>query len=319
METKMELFQRYLGYTSNSLPTLVSNWDAFKSGERKMLASQYKDMCSAFERNLERIADKIQQDLYPRESATPEEFDTFTLYPSLMSWKRYLRDISPRQDTPYIKKMKEFYLDFAPLVLEMIDLIKLLEILKGVVAKEHKMLVEQSFKFYHRYVKEVREIIPTFNTLSYKEQVKVLRNPDFGKFFDVELEGLALRKYKISEKVYLYSQIDRSSETDAQRVEDFFLSRSLQKLTPIISAKGAVKDLTLIFSCAGFQTISCDLKVSFEDGSSFIVRHKVVGVYGGNGYFYRFPTTFHDVVLADGKKMSRPSEERMHSVFSGKS
>lgn len=61
------------------------------------------------------------------------------------------------------------------------------------------------------------------------------------------------------------------------------------------------------------------LRFFFTDGSSFVVQNSVVwshSIYGKA--FNRFPLTFHDVIMPDGSKMPRPSEERMNTVFVGK-
>jgi hypothetical protein len=58
------------------------------------------------------------------------------------------------------------------------------------------------------------------------------------------------------------------------------------------------------------------MKVSFADGSEFTVRNKVITNTSSAGkWFYQYPTTFHDVKLADGSKLEAPSEEKMVKVF----
>ena len=58
-----------------------------------------------------------------------------------------------------------------------------------------------------------------------------------------------------------------------------------------------------------------DMFFEFADNSSFKTTNKIVLVVNQNGtYFYRFPTTFHDIVL-DGKKYKMQSEEWMVKNF----
>jgi hypothetical protein len=61
------------------------------------------------------------------------------------------------------------------------------------------------------------------------------------------------------------------------------------------------------------------LVFTFHDGSRFTVVNQVVFVVNDRGTaFNRFPLTFHDVIMPNGKPMGRPSEERMNTIFVGK-
>jgi hypothetical protein len=58
------------------------------------------------------------------------------------------------------------------------------------------------------------------------------------------------------------------------------------------------------------------LKFEFADGSRFLVHNDVVHKFSSRGRpFAQFPTTFHDVVLADGTRMKNPSEAKMKKEF----
>ena len=59
-----------------------------------------------------------------------------------------------------------------------------------------------------------------------------------------------------------------------------------------------------------------DVFIEFADGSNFRVTNKIVVKFTTFGRpFPQFPTTFHDVILPNGARMSQPSEERMNTVF----
>jgi hypothetical protein len=61
-----------------------------------------------------------------------------------------------------------------------------------------------------------------------------------------------------------------------------------------------------------------EIAFTFKDGSSFVVRNKTVFKFSQLGTpFEQYPTTFHKVILPNGKSMSQPSEKRMVEVFAG--
>ena len=54
------------------------------------------------------------------------------------------------------------------------------------------------------------------------------------------------------------------------------------------------------------------LKINLSDGARFEVRTQIVGVENQYGtFFYRKPTTFHNVYLANGEKLKAPSYEKV--------
>ncbi len=122
----------------------------------------------------------------------------------------------------------------------------------------------------------------------------------------------------------------KAADQAAQSMQDQFVVKNAQKLDSIVDRKAKQSTLKeaprpigkLDVSARG--TISGDLQFTFEDGSGFRVRNKVVwksrytNSYGAQDkytHFVQFPTTFHDVTLPDGSAMSQPSEERMNTVF----
>ena len=108
-------------------------------------------------------------------------------------------------------------------------------------------------------------------------------------------------------------------KTSAKQMQDTFIVKNAKKLGSILDKKssaltGNPEILRARASQGGhFEGV---MKISFVDGSQFTVTNKVVfkrNNYGTN--FVQFPTTFHDVVMPDGKKMGTPNEEKMNTVF----
>jgi hypothetical protein len=133
---------------------------------------------------------------------------------------------------------------------------------------------------------------------------------------------------------------EQPSEEDFQKaaneswrnVSSTFFYRITHKLTPIVMAKaaqtGQPANIQVINATTRYGTLEVMLKVTFSDNSSFIVNHKMVAAIssarrgawfstGGGKRFYRFPTTFHDVIMPDGKKMKLPSANSVYTDFAG--
>ena len=58
------------------------------------------------------------------------------------------------------------------------------------------------------------------------------------------------------------------------------------------------------------------MSFEFEDGSRFTVQNSIVLSYSVYGKpFYRYPTTFHNVILPNGDKLRNPSEAKIKKEF----
>ncbi len=95
-----------------------------------------------------------------------------------------------------------------------------------------------------------------------------------------------------------------------------FIVKNTKKLSAIATAKNNLKDVNIVKSETARGVVEGTLHLSFNDGSHFTVDNKVVQTFSKYGKpFYRFPTTFHNVVMPDGSKMKGVSEESMNEVF----
>jgi hypothetical protein len=106
------------------------------------------------------------------------------------------------------------------------------------------------------------------------------------------------------------------AEKDAAELREAFVAKVVRKLAPIVEAKGNLASVTEVSNTIQVGRLSGMLAIAFTDGSRFVVDNNLV--YSSsvrNREFMRFPLTFHDVVLADGSRVKRPSEERMHEIF----
>jgi hypothetical protein len=161
-------------------------------------------------------------------------------------------------------------------------------------------------------------------------EVKPFKNPIdsmvFNKTYDFKAKGWDDKR--------VYTELKRTANADAfpkheaaiQRkiIEEKFLHKNALKLSALLDAKGNLTSIDVLPSSPvklhnGAGTLTSEMVVKFADGSSFTVRNKVIINRTSLGNtFYQFPTTFHDVVKADGTKLDAPSEEKMLKVFGGK-
>lgn len=106
-------------------------------------------------------------------------------------------------------------------------------------------------------------------------------------------------------------------------IEETFLHKNALKLSSLLDAKGNLTAITVLPGVPvrlhnGAGTLTSEMAVTFADGSCFNVRNKVIiNTSSAGRSFYQYPTTFHDVKLADGTKLEAPSEEKMIKVFGG--
>lgn len=110
----------------------------------------------------------------------------------------------------------------------------------------------------------------------------------------------------------------KAGDEAAEDMQQQFIFKNAAKLSSILERKGIELSHKprIIRATAGRGVFEGDIRIDFQDGSGFDVRNKVVVKVNTKGtIFNQFPTTFHNVVLKDGKPMSQPSEERMNEVF----
>jgi len=104
-------------------------------------------------------------------------------------------------------------------------------------------------------------------------------------------------------------------------MEEGFLSKNIQKLSNIIDLKGNLSTIVDLPSKpvtvrSGRGALEAGFRLTFNDKSEFSVVNKIITNYSMRGLpFYQYPTTFHDVKLPDGSKLSMPSEEKMVKEF----
>lgn len=110
--------------------------------------------------------------------------------------------------------------------------------------------------------------------------------------------------------------IKKMAQEAADQIIDGFIYKNTGKIAFVIYKKNNMKGVKLDNVRIGQGKVESDLHFEFKDGSRFTATSSVVGAVSKYGkWFYRYPTTFHDVLMPDGKKLSGPSEQKMEEVF----
>lgn len=95
-----------------------------------------------------------------------------------------------------------------------------------------------------------------------------------------------------------------------------FLHKNTKKLGLIFKKKGGPVEHRIVRTNIRNNTLENVMFFKFADGSSFNIESTVVVKYTQTGKPYaQMPTRFRNVVMADGSKMSQPSEEKMLRTF----
>jgi hypothetical protein len=111
--------------------------------------------------------------------------------------------------------------------------------------------------------------------------------------------------------------VQKEADNAGDFMQQEFLFKNAKKLAKIVELKNNLLDCKIIGRAHVMQQgIGGEIAFTFTDGSKFIVRNSVKDNRSSAGkWFSQYPTTFHNVIMPDGKPMGSPSEQRMIEVF----
>lgn len=132
-----------------------------------------------------------------------------------------------------------------------------------------------------------------------------------GRDFYTKTPARLVKSYKVA--------LTKEGKKAADDMQQTFVIKNAKKLGSILDAKQSPLrgEPVILRAKAGVRgAFEGDMRLNFADGSSFEVRNQVVFKTNSYGtFFMQYPTTFHNVVLANGSALSQPSEERMNEIF----
>jgi len=144
-------------------------------------------------------------------------------------------------------------------------------------------------------------------------------NPDYGSFLMRFVEDVSPNAGRFGGQHYYEMRSDavqnakKIAEKRTTMMMDNFIVKNVAKIGPVMKIKGGLTGIDIINMGVSGPSISANIKVSFNDGTSFEVRNKAVMKWSWPKPFYQFPTTFHNVVFPDGKKKKMVPEKAMNT------
>jgi hypothetical protein len=169
-----------------------------------------------------------------------------------------------------------------------------------------------------RYTSVVRHLYEKRNEIDPNDAMGYGPHGLFTKTFEIVRERGA-RKGRIRRLDNWAKGVEELAESNVALTFRHFTEKNVEKLGAIIELKGnGTPKRNIIDATVRGNVLVTRMTFAFADGSSFEVMNQIVHQYSPLGRpFARFPTTFHDVRLADGSKLAGPSELLMKTVFVG--
>lgn len=321
--------------------------DAVKNGE--VMNTTYKEYKERISRLIDDVFDTIGDEYYHAGAYKnlPEDYQELKYWGGAVMLKSLTKKMAKLKD-----KSLQIYKDLEVLVKLLMPYVEISDYLKDKVvmfkdkkAKEKVERVEKETTLHkqlvaHKDVKKVIDLLKDTATDIRKEFFE--RNLkwfiSFVDRFNQRKEGTSYRDIKDPMTVSILSRIIETSgpfrdkqeiiksdykdilQREAQKMTDEiidgFIYKNTKKIAYILTKKNNLKTVNISNVRFNAGMVECDITCMFKDTASFRVHNQVVlasSKYGN--YFYRYPTTFHNVKMADGSKMAMPSELKMEKNF----
>lgn len=183
-----------------------------------------------------------------------------------------------------------------------------------------KFLQEAVDSFKKEYEASVRKSI-----MSDFERIKDKTEPeDFKKMTSSEkgLAGMIFMRdgYNLNAKFKLKEDYQRRLENvindTVENTIGHFVAKNTSKLALIFAKKPDISEHKILRTRIHQGMLENDMHFAFPDNSSFTITSQVIYKYTQDGkLFVQYPTRFTNVIMADGSRMSGPSEEKMIKEF----
>jgi hypothetical protein len=166
----------------------------------------------------------------------------------------------------------------------------------------YEMIIDQ----YQKDSKK-KEVTSTYDL--YKTKSNYHLNKILNRFLDSKYDHNERGGYAYILKSDYKTILKDTAKQNAKEGVEKFVYKMKMKLSVIVGGRGIGVNVD---GNHNRNTMSFE----FEDGSRFTVKNGIVLSYSVYGKpFYRYPTTFHNVILPDGKKLNSPSEAKIKKEF----
>ena len=174
--------------------------------------------------------------------------------------------------------------------------------------------LQENFEDYYemiidQYQKDAKKHGVTSTYDLYKSQSNYHLNKILSSFLDSKYDHNERGGYAYTLKSDYKKILKDVAKQNAKEGVEKFVYKMKMKLSVIVGGRGIGVNVD---GNHNRNTMSFE----FEDGSKFTVKNGIVLSYSVYGKpFYRYPTTFHDVILPNGDKLSKPSEAKIKKEF----
>lgn len=181
------------------------------------------------------------------------------------------------------------------------------------------VLLKRSYNLLDRYLTAQRAAVGHLSPHQFfMPRGAKVGQPDAWRLIAQVVENKHGLRYE--QKPDLAAIFEREATKTADEYRMAFVHKNFRKIASIIDAKGNFASSEVVSHTVDITGMSGSLAFHFKDGASFKVQNNVVYVINHYGTrFLRFPLTFHNVVLPNGKAMQKPSQERMNTLFAARS
>jgi hypothetical protein len=300
----------------NEKYTYGGKWESLPSDLYELNTPYSARELNAFIKRLNKLSPESKK--HPMyEDATKIAMELFPFY-QFMEWtKTHTVKASERRKAAAEAKATE-KAEYNKKLVEHEDMKKVIDLLKGTAQDIKQRLFES------------RRQVLMYTVEKFKASVKAGES-DIAKVFERDPMGMNLiskcvertdknvsfasvRTYRL--KSLFQKVVEEQAMKEAEDILNHFVYKNSNKLSIILTTKNNLKSVEIKNIILSKGVIECDVYCVFKDGSEFTANNKVVFSYSKYGTpFYRFPTTFRNVILPNGEKMSQPSEERMDMIF----
>lgn len=257
--------------------------------------------------------------------------------------KKYIKLETSEGKIPRGKKVIDSYIVLTPLGVEEFlnlnkeDLSSQLDPFLERYLNEYTFVLEEN----RQYIKPDSEKIKVVLADLFKEIEPLLRDEYFGHYQKLKekakafvlLKGEELDRYykaiRATEIQYFINKVtkyDWKTKTYSMKLTDDELVEYINNICErrikedkrefvnknSLKIAGAIKNRQYSIEGKINTDLESLLKINLSDGAKFEVKTQIVGVENQYGtFFYRKPTTFHNVYLANGEKLKTPSYEKV--------
>jgi hypothetical protein len=244
---------------------------------------------------------KDNNDQYVQELRNTFFLPLKALYDRLLNLKPFI--VKGRKPNPDAKPA------YKPPISSLSSLAEVTKVYNQLVAKMHPQVVQNIINTDMERATSFEKALPNLKIREFTQSV------DY-KLLDRHFirSGNNYNDYKLKPSSERQLASKKYAEEQSKLIEDQFVSKNLAKVTSLIGEKGNLKATKAEDIRTTSGVLSGDISFEFADGSGFTIRNQLVSVWAYNKKpHYRFPSTFHDIILPDGTKHKMKSEEWMNT------